>query len=109
MAVQRAFKSFNTRVSRQKTSVLSFVLALVVSTAGFIAHPNSVAAKPAISITKDDGWKSGPLPQGVNKKDIDALVETAMGSPDNQTRVRSVLIVVGGKIVYERYHPLENK
>ena len=109
MAVQWAFKSVNTRTSKQKTSVLSFVLALVVSTAGIITTPNSVEAKPTISITKDDDWKTGPLPQGVNKKDIDALVETAMGSPDNRTRVRSVLIVVGGKIVYERYHPLENK
>ena len=109
MAVQRAFKSVNTRTSRQKTSVLCFVFALVVSTVGIIAVPYSVEAKPAISITKDDDWKTGPLPQGVNKKDIDALVETAMGSPDNQTRVRSVLIVIGGKIVYERYHPLENK
>lgn len=109
MAVQRAFKSVNTRTCRQKTLRLSFVLALVISTVGIIAVPNSVDAKSAVSIIKDDDWKTGPLPQGVNKKDIDALVGAAMGSPDNQTRVRSVLIVIGGKIVYERYHPLENK
>ena len=34
---------------------------------------------PAPSIAKDDDWKTGPLPQGVNKKEIDALVKNAMG------------------------------
>jgi len=101
--------SVNPKTSRHKTSVLVFVLALVVSTVEIVAAPNSVEAKPSISTAKDDDWKTGPLPQGVNKKEIDALVKTAMGPRDNKIRVRSVLITINDKIVYERYHPLDNK
>ena len=101
--------SVNLKTSRHKTSALSFVFALVISTVGIVAAPNSVEAKPAISIAKDDDWKTGPLPQGVNKKEIDALVKNAMGPRDNKIRVRSVLITINDKIVYERYHPLDNK
>jgi CubicO group peptidase (beta-lactamase class C family) len=71
--------------------------------------PSAVDARPAISITKDDDWKTAPLPQGVNKKQIDALVAAAMGPRNNRIRVRSVLITINDKIAYERYHPIDNK
>jgi CubicO group peptidase (beta-lactamase class C family) len=109
MKVLRAFMSANTRTNRRKTSVLGFVLASVLFSVGLVGVPKSVEAKPVISTTKDEDWKTGPLPDGVKKKDLDALVKTAMGAPDNKIRVRSVLITINDKIVYERYHPLDNK
>lgn len=38
---------------------------------------------------------------------LDAAVNVAFGAPDNPERVRSIVVVKGGKIVYERYHPLD--
>jgi CubicO group peptidase (beta-lactamase class C family) len=104
-----AIHSANTKTNRHKTSLLGFVLTLVLTTAGIVAAPTSVNARPAISIAKDDDWKTAPLPQGVNKKEIDALVKAAMGPRDNRIRVRSVLITINDKIVYERYHPIDSK
>jgi CubicO group peptidase (beta-lactamase class C family) len=49
----------------------------------------------------------GDLPAGVDRAVIDAAVDAAFGAPDNEARVRSVVIVQGGRIVYERYHPLD--
>ena len=104
-----AIHSANTKTNRHKTSLLGFVLAFVLIAAGIVAAPTSVNARPAISITKDEDWKTAPLPQGVNKKQIDALVKAAMGPRDNRIRVRSVLITINDKIVYERYHPIDSK
>ena len=109
MKVFLAFKSANTKTNRHRASLLGFVLTLVLTTAGIVAAPTSANARPAISITKDEDWKTAPLPQGVNKKQIDALVKAAMGPRDNRIRVRSVLITINDKIVYERYHPIDSK
>ena len=109
MKVLRAFKSVDARTNRHKTSVLCFVLASVLFSVGLVGVPKLVDAKPIVSITKDDDWKTAPLPQGVNKKQIDALVKVAMGPRDNRIRVRSVLITINDKIAYERYHPIDNK
>ena len=109
MTVLRAFKSVDARTNRPKTSVLGFVLASVLFSVGLVGVPKLVDAKPIVSITKDDDWKTASLPQGVNKKQIDALVAAAMGPRNNRIRVRSVLITINDKIVYERYHPLDNK
>jgi CubicO group peptidase (beta-lactamase class C family) len=43
----------------------------------------------------------------VSKPDIDAAVTEAFGGPGNPARVRSLLVVKGGKLVYEAYHPLD--
>jgi CubicO group peptidase (beta-lactamase class C family) len=104
-----AIDSANTKTIRNKTSLISFVLAFVLIAAGIVAAPTSVNARPAISTTKDEDWKTAPLPQGVNKKQIDALVKAAMGPRDNRIRVRSVLITINDKIAYERYHPIDSK
>jgi CubicO group peptidase (beta-lactamase class C family) len=85
------------------------VLASVLVSISVATIPSAVDARPAISITKDDDWKTAPLPQGVNKKQIDALVAAAMGPRNNRIRVRSVLITINDKIAYERYHPIDNK
>ena len=109
MNVLRSLKSFDARTNRHKTSVLGFVLASVLFSVGLVGVPKSVDAKPVISTTKDEDWKTGPLPDGVKKKDLDALVAAAMGPRNNRIRVRSVLITINDKIVYERYHPIDNK
>jgi len=109
MTVLRAFKSVDARTNRHKTSVLGFVLVSVLFSVGLVGVPKLVDAKPIVSITKDDDWKTASLPQGVNKKQIDALVAAAMGPRNNRIRVRSVLITINDKIAYERYHPIDNK
>ena len=52
-------------------------------------------------------WAVGDLPTGVDKAAIDAAVDRAFGAPDAEGRVQSIVIVEGGKIVYEHYHPLD--
>ncbi len=52
-------------------------------------------------------WPVGELPAGVNRDAIDAAVDRAFGAPDAEARVRSIVVVSGGQIVYERYHPLD--
>jgi len=55
----------------------------------------------------DGGWPVGELPASVDRAAIDAAVDTAFGAADAAARVRSIAIVHGGRIVYERYHPLD--
>lgn len=52
-------------------------------------------------------WEVGELPSGVDEAALDAAVDTAFGAPDATGRVRSIVIVQDGRIVYERYHPLD--
>jgi len=69
--------------------------------------PTTVAA-PTADVFPGATWATGELPAGVDKAVIDAAVDTAFGAPDAQARVRSIVVVHGGKIVYERYHPLDS-
>jgi CubicO group peptidase (beta-lactamase class C family) len=62
-------------------------------------------AQPAGVPFPDGEWPTAALPPGVDQAAIDAAVETAMGAPDASSGVRSVVVVQGGAIVYERYHP----
>jgi CubicO group peptidase (beta-lactamase class C family) len=48
-------------------------------------------------------WPTGPLPGGVSKKALDDAVNDAFGFSLNPFSVRSLVVVHGGKIVYERY------
>jgi CubicO group peptidase (beta-lactamase class C family) len=54
-----------------------------------------------------EAWPQGEWPSGVDRAAIDAAVETAFadGGP---SRVRAIIIVHGGKLVYERYSPNED-
>jgi CubicO group peptidase (beta-lactamase class C family) len=54
-----------------------------------------------------DEWQTAPLPAAVDGAALDAAVEVAFGAPDNTARVQSIVIVQGGQIIYERYHPLD--
>lgn len=53
-------------------------------------------------------WEHADLPSGVDRTVLDDAVARAFGAPDNAARVRSLVVVHGGKIVYERYHPLDS-
>ncbi len=55
-----------------------------------------------------EDWLTGELPDGVPVAAIDAAVSTAFGADDSAARVRSLLVVQGGRLVYERYHPLDD-
>lgn len=49
-------------------------------------------------------WSVGELPAGVDRAAIDAATDTAFADGAEE-RVRAVVIVHGGEIVYERYSP----
>lgn len=49
-------------------------------------------------------WSVGELPDGVDRAAIDAATDTAFADGAEE-RVRAVVIVHGGQIVYERYSP----
>ena len=52
-------------------------------------------------------WPEAELPADVDAAAITAAVDAAFGEPDAPQRVRSVVVVHGGQVVYERYHPLD--
>lgn len=55
-----------------------------------------------------DEWVVGDLPADLDRSALDAATDTAFGAPDAQARVRSIIVVHGGEIVYERYHSLDS-
>jgi len=65
---------------------------------GYPSQPAGVAFPGA-------DWPTAALPAGVDQAAVDAAVDAAMGPPDASSGVRSVVVVHGGAIVYERYHP----
>ncbi len=69
--------------------------------------PNDYAPQPAGVPYPSREWPRGPLPKSVDEQALDAAAETAFGAPDAETRVASVVVIDGGKLVYERYHPLD--
>ena len=50
-------------------------------------------------------WPTASLPTGVDQAAIDADVAAALGPADAGGRVQSVVVIHGGQLVYERYHP----
>jgi CubicO group peptidase (beta-lactamase class C family) len=55
-----------------------------------------------------DEWEIADLPAGVDGDVLDAAVDVAFGASDAASRVQSLVVVRGGEIVYERYHPLDS-
>lgn len=55
-----------------------------------------------------DDWPVAGLPDGVDAAAIDAAADAAFGADDAAARMRSIVVVRGGAIVYERYHPLDS-
>lgn len=70
--------------------------------------PSTTVERPTDDVFPGADWATGELPAGVDRAAIDASVDTAFGAPDAAARVRSIVIVQGGRIVYERYHPLDS-
>jgi CubicO group peptidase (beta-lactamase class C family) len=73
-----------------------------------LANPDlpHLPAQPDDVAWPTTAWPEGPLPAGVDQADIDAAVSEAFGSSDAVDGVKSVVIISGGEIVYERDHPL---
>lgn len=89
--------------------LLAALLVLGAATGISILPMGQVNAAPNTGVQYGKDWLTGPLPKGVTKAKIDAVVSPAMGSRTNPNRVRSAIVVIGDKIVYERYHPLDKK
>lgn len=51
-----------------------------------------------------DEWAEAPWPEGVDRAEVDAATDTAFNDGAAE-RVRAVVIVHGGAIVYDRYSP----
>lgn len=97
-------------ISRWQVAVL--VLGTVVGATGAATaappdstHPGS--AMSVVPVVPDADWEVAPLPSGIDQAAIDTATDAAFGLPDAETRVQSVVVVHGGRIVYERYHPLD--
>ena len=54
-----------------------------------------------------DEWPVGKLPRRIDRAALDRAVDAAFGASDATSRVQSIVVVHGGRIVYERYHPLD--
>jgi CubicO group peptidase (beta-lactamase class C family) len=52
-------------------------------------------------------WPVGELPPRIDRATLDRAVDAAFGAADATSRVQSIVVVQGGRIVYERYHPLD--
>jgi len=66
-------------------------------------YPDQPAGVPFPDAT----WPTGELPATVDRAAIDAAVDVAFGAPDDPKHARSIVVAQGGRIVYERYHPLD--
>jgi CubicO group peptidase (beta-lactamase class C family) len=53
-------------------------------------------------------WPVGELPPRIDRAVLDRAVDGAFGAADATSRVQSIVVVQGGRIVYERYHPLDS-
>ncbi|MFN8022229.1 MAG: serine hydrolase [Acidimicrobiales bacterium] len=69
--------------------------------------PTTTLASPTGDVFPGDDWAVGEFPADVDRAALDAAVDVAFGAPDATARVRSIVVVKGGEIVYERYHPLD--
>jgi len=102
--------------TRLAMTVLAVALALTTPAAGGTSvaaapaedePPSGYPAQPGDAPFPTVEWATGDLPDGVDRGIIDQAVDVAFGAPDATGRVQSIVIVHGGRIVYERYHPLD--
>ena len=70
------------------------------------AAPTTIPA-PSGGVFPGAEWATAALPSTVDVSALDAAVDTAFGAGDASSRVRSIVVVQGGAITYERYHPLD--
>lgn len=88
------------------SSITSITSTTTTAPATTIA-PSTTVAAPTADVFPGTDWATGELPTGVDRAAIDAAVDTAFGAPDAAARVRALVVVQGGRIVHERYHPLD--
>lgn len=83
--------------------VVGALLALV---AGCTATPSPPAAppRPAAPEQPTGGWEVGEWPSGVDRAAVDKAVDVAFAD-GGAVRVRSIVVVRQGKLVYQRYSP----
>lgn len=72
------------------------------------AAPTTTLASPTGGVFPGDEWATAELPADVDAAALDAAVDVAFGAPDATSRVQSIVVVRGGEIVYEQYHPLDS-
>lgn len=72
------------------------------------AAPTTTLASPTGGVFPGDEWATADLPADVDAAALDAAVDVAFGAPDATSRVQSIVVVRGGEIVYEQYHPLDS-
>ena len=70
--------------------------------------PTTTLASPSGGVFPGVEWATAPFPAEVDRAAVDAAVDRAFGEADATARVRSIVVVRGGAIVYERYHPLDS-
>jgi CubicO group peptidase (beta-lactamase class C family) len=79
------------------------------------SSPASVALEPAAGFPRQpqgvpfptESWPEGQWPAGVDRPAIEDAVDLAFAGGGAQ-RVRAVVVIHGGKLVYERYSPHRN-
>jgi CubicO group peptidase (beta-lactamase class C family) len=64
-------------------------------------------SQPAGVVWPTSEWPIADPPAGIDTGLVDVVADAAFGAPDAAARLRSILVVHGGAIVYERYHPLD--
>jgi CubicO group peptidase (beta-lactamase class C family) len=57
-------------------------------------------------VAHDTDWPVGSWPAGVDRVGVDGAVDTAFAGGAEQ-RVRAVVVIHGGKMIYQRYSPVE--
>ncbi len=72
-----------------------------------LASTTTLAA-PSGRVYPGAEWSTADLPAGADRAALDAAVDVAFRAPDAGARVQSIVVVGGGEIVYERYHPLDD-
>ncbi|MFL6142306.1 MAG: serine hydrolase domain-containing protein [Labedaea sp.] len=84
------------------------VLAALVSCSAAPGAPtsggNTTGARPPDGFPPEEGWPAGELPPGIDRTALDRAVDTAFAGGAAK-RVRAVVIIHGGRLVYERYSP----
>ncbi len=71
------------------------------------SSPATTSASPTGDVFPGPEWASAELPAEADRASLDAAVDAAFGAPDATSRVQSIVVVQGGEITYERYHPLD--
>jgi CubicO group peptidase (beta-lactamase class C family) len=56
-----------------------------------------------------DEWPEGPLPEGVDRAEIEQLTATVFRGPGEANHVRSLVVIHQGRLVHEAYHPLYDR